>query len=393
MLTVRDAAGKELAKVDSVAQNGVDPTLRFQPLADGIYRVEVAERFRSRGGPAFAYRLTVAPASTKPDFRLLFAADTLALPRNGKAKLKVTIERVNGFKEPVELTVTGLPPGVKAAKTTLAPNQNLTEIPLDAGPDAALDAFRATVRGTASVSHTATLPAAKGLPEIDSVLVAVTIPTPFEVKADYRLSQAPRGTVYLKTYRIDRQGFTGPVTVTIADRQARHLQGVTGPTLVVPPDKSEFEYPITLPPWMETGRTCRVCVMAVGEVKDRDGRVHEVSFSSTEQNMQMIAVVEPGRLGLELERSSVRAEPGKAATLAFRVQRGEGLKGPAKVEVLSMPGVTADAVTVPDGKSDGVITLRFGPSVRSATAVLRATVMEQDRAVTAETRVEIVAGN
>ena len=134
--------------------------------------------------------MTVAPASTKPDFRLLLAADTLALPRNGKAKLKVTIERVNGFKEPVELTVDSLPAGVKAAKTTLAPNQNLTEIPLDAGPDAALDAFRAIVRGTASVSHVATLPAAKGLPEIDSVLVAVTIPTPFEVKADYRLSQA-----------------------------------------------------------------------------------------------------------------------------------------------------------------------------------------------------------
>jgi hypothetical protein len=279
---------------------------------------------------------------------------------------------------------------VKAAKITLAPNQNLTEIPLDAGPDAAIDAFRETVRGAANVSHVATLPAAKGLPVIDSVLVAVTIPTPFEVKADYALNQAPRGTVYLKKYRIDRKGFAGPVTVIIADRQARHLQGVTGPTLVVPPDKSEFEYPITLPPWMETGRTCRVCIMAVGEITDRNGRVHEVSFSSTEQHMQMIAVVEPGKLGLELERTSMRAEPGKTVPLAFRVQRGEGLKGPAKIELLPVTGVVADAVTVPDGKSDGVVTLRFGRRVRPATAVVRATVMDQGRAVTAEARVEIV---
>src|SRR4029077_14646734 len=139
--TLRDPTGKELAKIDSVAQNGVDPTLRFQPPADGVYRVEVTERFRSRGGPAFTSRLTIAPASTKPDFRLLLAADTLALPRNGKAKLKVTIERINGFKQPVDLTVDGGPPAVMAAKASLAPNQNLTEIPLDAGPDAALDAF------------------------------------------------------------------------------------------------------------------------------------------------------------------------------------------------------------------------------------------------------------
>lgn len=390
VLSVRDAVGRELAKVDSVAQNGVDPTLRFQPPADGVYRVEVAERFKSRGGPAFRYRLTVVPASTKPDFRLLLVADTLALPRSGKAKLKVSIERINGFKEPVDLTVDGLPPGVKATKTTLAPNQNLAEIPLEAGADAAIDAFRATVRGAASVSHAATLPAVKGLPEIDSVLVAVTVPTPFEVKADYVLSQAPRGTVYVKKYRIDRKGFTGPVTVTLADRQARHLQGVTGPTLVVPPEKNEFDYPITLPPWMETGRTCRVCIMAVGEIKDRDGRAHEVSFSSTEQHMQMIAVVEPGRLGLELDRTSVRAETGKSVALPFRVQRGDGLKGAARIEVLPAPGVAADAVTVADGKSEGVLTLRFGAGVRPGTAVVRVTITEQGRPVTAEARVEFV---
>src|SRR5262249_2897765 len=158
------------------------------------------------------YRLTVAPASVKPDYRLVLAADTLTLPRNGKAKIKVTIERGNGFKEPVELTVDGLPAGIKAAKNTLAPNQNLVEIPLAAGPDTSIDAFRATVRGTGTASHVATFPGGSGIPDTDSVLVAVTIPTPFEVKADYRLSQAPRGTVYLKSYRVDRKGFAGPVT-------------------------------------------------------------------------------------------------------------------------------------------------------------------------------------
>src|SRR5207247_1936182 len=131
------------------AQNGIDPTLRFQPPGDGVYRIEVADRFHSRGGPEFTYRMNVSPAPTTPDFRLSVATDTFAIPHLGKAKLKVAIERMNGFKEPIELTIDGLPAGVKAAKTTVAPNQNLVEIPLDAGIDATIDAFRATIRGTA----------------------------------------------------------------------------------------------------------------------------------------------------------------------------------------------------------------------------------------------------
>ena len=120
----------------------------------------------------------------------------------------------------------------------------------------------------------------------------------------------------------------------LADKQARHLQGVTGPTLTVPADADEFEYPVTLPPWMETGRTSRACVMAIGKVKIGDVE-HVVSFSSQEQNEQIIAVVETGQLGLELGRSS-RGGPGAAAPPSCRVsvRRGKGLKGAVKVEVV-----------------------------------------------------------
>src|SRR5262249_45254452 len=191
--------------------------------------------------------------------------------------------------------------------------------------------------------------------------------------ADYLLSQAPRGTVFTRRYRIERNGFTGPITVALADRQARHLQGVTGPTLVVSADKSEFDYPIAMPPWMETGRTCRACIMAIGKLADRDGSIHEVGFSSVEQNMQIIVVVEPGRLGLELERGSVRAEPGGSVPVPFRIQRGESLKGPATVELLPVEGVTAEPVTVAATESAGTMTLRFDKmGIRSTvTAVVR----------------------
>src|SRR5262249_14679614 len=58
-LTRHDAAGKELARADGGAPGQVDPVLRFTATADGTYTVRVQERFRSRGGPAFAYRLRI----------------------------------------------------------------------------------------------------------------------------------------------------------------------------------------------------------------------------------------------------------------------------------------------------------------------------------------------
>jgi hypothetical protein len=177
----------------------------------------------------------------------------------------------------------------------------------------------------------------------------------------------------------------------LADRQARHLQGVTGPTIAVPSDKNEFDYPITMPPWMETGRTCRVCIMAVGEIKDHNGKVHEVSFSSVEQNMQIIVVMEPGRLGLELEKSSLLAEG--EAILSFRVQRGAGLKGPARVELLAIPGAAASMVTVPADQSTGVLAIKFrrhGVAVETK-AIIRATILADGKPVVAEAKIDLTS--
>jgi hypothetical protein len=44
-----------------------------------------------------------------------------------------------------------------------------------------------------------------------------------------------------------------------------------------------------------------------------------VGYTSQEQSVQMIAVVETGRLGLELGASSISAKKGEEALLSFRV--------------------------------------------------------------------------
>jgi hypothetical protein len=401
VLTVLDAAGKELARAESPGPAQPDPVLRFQAPADGTYTVRVQDRFHSRGGKDFAYRLRIdRPA--RPDFRLRLEKDAVTVNRGGQATLKVFAERQGGLSAPIQLTLDGLPRGVTASPLTIAAGHGAVDLILKADKGAPIGASHLTIRGTAtldgrSLTHTAAAPVPRGLPALDTLLLAVALPTPFKIKGAYDMRWAARGTTHQRRYRIERGGYDGPIEVRLTDRQARHLQGVTGPTVVVPPGVSEFTYAVQLPPWMETGRTCRVCVMGVGVIKDADGREHEVSFSSTAQNEQLVAVIEPDPLGVEVGCASVVAAPGQTVALPVWVARGKSLRGEVKVELIVPPhmrDVSAEPVLIPAGKEKGQLSIHFAPRVRGPFNMLltvRATLTERGRPVIAETKVEVLS--
>ena len=69
MLTISDADGKELAKNDDAADGRTDSHLVFTAPKAGRYVVKVSDRFATRGGPDFAYRLRATPVTTA-DFAL-----------------------------------------------------------------------------------------------------------------------------------------------------------------------------------------------------------------------------------------------------------------------------------------------------------------------------------
>jgi hypothetical protein len=411
VLTVKDAGGKELHKVDSTATGQGDPSLHFSAPADGLYMIQVADRFAFRGGPEFAYRLRVDHPSTRQDFRLSVPADVLALERGGQAKLKVNAVRLGGFADAINLAIDGLPAGVTAAGTAVPAKQTSVDVTLKADQTALIRASRLTVCGSAVINgqpltRVATVSgqaggrasvtlALRGTPDVDSLLLAVTLPTPFKVVADHDMRWAPRGSVHHRRYRLERNGFDGPIEISLADRQARHLQGVTGPTILVPPGKSEFDYPITMPPWMETGRTCRVVVQAVGMVKDRDGAEHPVSYSSVRPDDQIIAVVEPGRLGVETQRGSLRVTPGKTESILVQVSRG-ALRGAVKLELLvpaHFKGIQADPTTIGADKNSATLAVRFDPDAHgpfNMPLVIRAMIMDKGEPVVAETKLDLL---
>lgn len=399
ILIIRDAAGKELARTDQPAPDSNDPLLRFVVPADGTFTIGVQDRFKSRGGRDYAYRLRIR-TNPAPDFALRIPTTALNIPRGGKSELPITVERSGGLKEPITLSVAGLPRGVTLKFPDLGKGDS-GKIVFEADKEAAIQTAHVVFRGTAkigeqSIAKTATPVSLFGQPPLESLLVSVALPTPFKIKGVYDMRWAARGSMHERLYQIERNGFDGPLEVSLTDRQARHLQGVHAPPITVPAGATEFRYAIQLPPWMETGRTSRTCVMAVGVIKDKDGSEHEVSFSSVNQNEQMVAVVEPGKLDLSVERNSLGLSGGKKAEIRFQVSRAKGLAGPVTVELIvpvHIKGLTGQPVMLQKDESNGRFLVDCSdplPGPINMPLILRATLLDNGRPVTAETRIEAV---
>jgi hypothetical protein len=146
---------------------------------------------------------------------------------------------------------------------------------------------------------------------------------------------------------------------------------------------------------METGRTCRVCVMGVGVIMAPDGREHRVSFSSVNQNEQLVAVVGPGKLALELERTSVTLRPGQELVLPVQIRRAQGLQGPVKLELIipaHVRGIKAVAAEITADQSRGPLSIQAAADLRgpfNMPVVVRATLVQNGRPAIAEAKLDL----
>ena len=338
LLTLTDASGKELARAEGTAARGGDPALTFRPPASGRYFVRVHDRYRSRGGPAWAYRLRVEE-SPAADFRLTLATDTLTAParRSDQAEGRGrTARRVRGPDRP---RVRGPSRGHFRPEVIIAANAGAAELTLKAEPSAPIRAALVTVRGTAEIGDgrsRGSRPARcrSASPRSTACGWRSRCRHPFLIKGPVDFGWSPRGTVHHRHYLLGADGFTGPIEVRLADRQARHLQGVTGPVLTVPPGADEFDYPVTLPPWMEIGRTSRAVVMAIGVVREPDGTEYEVSFTTPKTELQVVAVIAPGLLGLEAGAPRWPRPRGRPSRFRSRSRAARGSPGPVHVELI-----------------------------------------------------------
>jgi hypothetical protein len=365
ILRIVDETGKQIVMNDDLKGGVVDSRLNWKVPKGGPWFLEVKDQLPSRGGDRFAYRVEVteAPAS---DFALVLSQDSLSVDRGGEVKLKLNIERA-GFAGEIELAVDGLPKGVTVEGTKVGKNKPNTQLTFKATDATKIQLSELTISGKSvgeetEITRTAKTEAPFGEPVVDRLSLAVTNPTPFKFRSPFETKYASRGTTYSRHFFLDRNGFEGPIEIEMADRQVRHLQGVTGEKVIVPPGESEFDYTVTLPSWMKIGRTSRTTLIASGLVEDPDGSRHRVSYSSQAQDDQVIVLVDPVRLSLDAARKSLGIRPGTTVSLPIEVKRGPGLTGAAVVRVRSakhIRGWKAEPVRVESDSGRAELRIEF----------------------------------
>ena len=401
-LIIMDDSGKELVREDSSETK--DANLSWSAPKKGTYTIRVQDKFRNRGGELFDYQLRIDKHSKikdRPDFRLKIASETISVLRGGTAKVRLTIERMGGFNDPISLGINGLPEQIKLINPKVNANQNSVDVQFSVPSDFHLGSHHFQLVGQAefqkdSLTAVAESAGTKLIPESSDLEMVVGTPVPFKIVSEYVMTSANRGETYRRKYRIDRGGYNGPIEIRIAEKQARHLQGVIGPVLIIPPGQDEFDYPLFLPPWMEMGRTCRCCIMATAKIQDPiDKKEVVVSFSSTEQNQQMIVVVGPGRLGLDIPKGSLLLVSGAEHTIPVKISRTKELIGPVTVEAVipeHWKGLEIKPITIPENQTEGLIKVRAHNTaeVWNAPLTLRATLSTKESPITAETQIDLV---
>jgi hypothetical protein len=110
---------------------GKDSRLFFDAPADGDYQVRLTDA-RGQGGSGYVYRLTVRPP--RPGFRLLLGPTPLRVPKGGAVPVSVSVRRLDGFDDPIEISPVGLSPQYRAPVTTIPAGENSTSFALYAKP-------------------------------------------------------------------------------------------------------------------------------------------------------------------------------------------------------------------------------------------------------------------
>lgn len=118
LLRILDPQGKRLKEVDDARRDACEIAADFTFPADGTYVVQVSDRF-GRGGPEYVYALTMAPL--QPDFALRLTASTFTVKPKSKLDIEVTVDRYDGFSEPLTIRLEDLPEGVVSQPVTSEP--------------------------------------------------------------------------------------------------------------------------------------------------------------------------------------------------------------------------------------------------------------------------------
>ena len=120
VLELTDGDGKRLSRVDD-AGGTRDANLLHQVAADGELQLTVSD-LHHHGGPHYVYRLSLERAESH--FALSLDTHQIVVEAGAQTALPVKIERLHGHKEPIAVSVDGLPEGISVAAVTSKPDDD-----------------------------------------------------------------------------------------------------------------------------------------------------------------------------------------------------------------------------------------------------------------------------
>lgn len=405
-LTLTGPDGKE------VGQNDDAPGTKNAKLAatlpiDGEYRLVISDNSGSDTPERSFYRTTIERATST--FQLRTSAVVNLSVAAGTGALEGTIVREGGFKEPVKLTVTGLPTGITApAEVVVEPNAPAFKIPLKVDPQAPIGTAFVRIQGTAELAGqpltqsalvpvTGSLVQSTGEPGLTAdILFTTTLKPPFKVKpaeADGG-RRVHRGATHLAELLIDRDpGFTGEILLDMSATQSRHRQGIHGPALTIAPDLRSFTYPVFVPECLETARTSRLGLIAMTKLKDASGTERYVQ-AAVEGLITMS--IEGALLKLSWVADELSVPIGSSFVVPVKVARSPALHGDVSLELHVVDEfiglIEAKTLTMNEQQSHVDWTIAVGTDPRLVgTRVLtaRATAMRDGYPVVSECELEV----
>ncbi|MBM3738085.1 MAG: hypothetical protein FJW39_20070 [Acidobacteria bacterium] len=196
---------------------GKDSFLDFTAPADGDYYVRIRD-VRGMGGKEFGYRLNIR--EPRPDFRLSVNPRNPNVPRGGAIPLTVTAMRLEGYGGPIEVALSGLPAGLKAAGNKIAAGLDSCTIVVWAEDSAQAPATPFEVTGVARINGREVRRVAN--PEDKTQLIALAPKPDVVMAAVTKVVELAPGETKEVTVKIQRQnGFGGRVPVEVRDLPVR----------------------------------------------------------------------------------------------------------------------------------------------------------------------------
>lgn len=325
-----------------------DSYVRFTAPADGQYDLVLHDHLRA-GGPAYTYRVEIAPPRAQVELSLAerrrWEATKIEIPRGNRTAVMVKAAR-RDFGGPLDVTLENLPEGVALETVTMPAGRGAVPMIFSASADAPLAAAlseviaRPTAEGktiASSFKQQTWLVTGSNRREVwshyaDRPAVAVVEQVPFNiaiVQPNVPLVQG--GSMHLKVVAERDEGFISPIAVRMlynppgvsSSRSIRIAEGQTEATI---PLNANHKAP---------PRTWDVCVEAEANVQGR------VLVASPLAKLE----IKPAYVALAFAKQQV--ELGQGVDYPIGVKIETPFEGSSQVALRGLPaGVTADPVAM-----------------------------------------------